>query len=115
MAPGVPPEIEWLRLSQQKEAEGDFRAAVELLRRCVAKKPEVAAFHNRLGVLLAARLKDFGAAVPHLTRAVELQPGNETFRSNFGKIVAAAAAQPSAEKDAGAEGQGLWARLRRLL
>lgn len=74
--------------AQQAEAAGDFPRAIELLRMACEKFPGSAPVHNRLGVLLATRVRDFKGAYAAAMRAVELEPGNATYKSNLMKILA---------------------------
>lgn len=72
------------------ETAGDAVRAVALLRQAVKANPGNAAVWNRLGLLLATRLKDVDGALNAMTRAIELAPSDPTFMNNFGKIAAMA-------------------------
>lgn len=98
-----------------EEESGNHAEAIRLLRLCISDQPNVAGFHNRLGVLLAARLKDYPNAIIHLTKATELQPENPTYRNNLGKIIAAAAASDGDENASAQEAPGgFWSSFRKL-
>jgi hypothetical protein len=72
------------------ESSGDPVRAVALLRQAVQANPQNAAAWNRLGLLLATRIKDVDGALNAMTRAIELSPNDPTFKNNFGKIAAMA-------------------------
>lgn len=72
------------------ESSGDPARAVALLRQAVQANPQNAAAWNRLGLLLATRIKDVDGALNAMTRAIELSPNDPTFKNNFGKIAAMA-------------------------
>ena len=98
-----------------EEESGNHQEAVRLLQRCIEDQPNVAGFHNRLGVLLAARLKDYHTAIVHLTRATELQPDNPTYRNNLGKIIAAAAAEgENSGPSNAAQSGGFWSAIKKI-
>lgn len=108
-------QTELFERAKKEEAAGNHVEAIALLRRCVAEQPYVAGFHNRLGVVLAAREKDYKNAIVHLTKATELQPENPIYRNNLGKIIAAAAAMD--EESAGGQERtrtGLWAAFKKI-
>lgn len=73
--------------AQRAEAKGQYDQAIALLRKAIELKPGAAALHNRLGVMLSARLKDFDAAVVELAKAVELEPQNLAYRNNLLKVI----------------------------
>src|SRR5439155_6880138 len=52
---------------------GDDRAALELIRRAIAARPDIAAFHNNLGNILK-RLRQLPEAIAAYERALELAP-----------------------------------------
>jgi tetratricopeptide (TPR) repeat protein len=72
--------------AQRAEDAGDFLRAIELLRQAIGKNARAAELHNRLGVILAARMGDHTGASSALMRAVELEPHNMVYRSNLGKV-----------------------------
>ena len=76
--------------AQDAEAAGDVDRAIELLREGVRLNPNVAAIHNRLGVLLALQKRDYKEAAEQIQRAIELEPDNLHYKSNLGKIIARA-------------------------
>jgi arylsulfatase A-like enzyme/Tfp pilus assembly protein PilF len=63
----------------------DVAAAIEGLRELVARSPESATFHARLGALLE-KTGDHEGAAAALTRAVELQPEHAEARNNLGHV-----------------------------
>jgi tetratricopeptide (TPR) repeat protein len=67
------------------ESDGDYVRAVELLEEAIAIKPQ-AALYNRLGVVLAMRLKRYDEALTHLRRAIELEPKSVVYMNNFSKV-----------------------------
>jgi tetratricopeptide (TPR) repeat protein len=77
-------------VDQATEAEnrGDYEKAAELLMRAIELAPKAAALHNRLGVLLATRLKRYKDASNYVLRAIELNPKNLAYKNNLGKILA---------------------------
>ncbi len=72
------------------EAVGDAARAVTLLKQAAQANPNNAAVWNRLGLLLATRMKDIDGALDAMTKAIELAPSDPTFKNNFGKIAAMA-------------------------
>ena len=48
--------------------------------------PKAAALYNRLGVVLAIRLKRHDEALVHLRKAIELEPGSIVYMNNFSKV-----------------------------
>jgi predicted Zn-dependent protease len=83
--------------AQTCEEQGDIDRALELLRQGIEQFPSAAAFHNRLGVLLAMKKRDFDAAADAIQRAIELEPENLHYKSNFGKIIQRARQRPRSE------------------
>ncbi len=73
--------------AQDAENRGDFDGALALLRRGIVRYPTAAAFHNRVGVLLAMKKRDFDGAVAAIERAIEIDPDNMHYRSNLGKVM----------------------------
>ncbi len=86
----LPDDVRLFKEAEQAEAKGEFRKAVSLLREAIGKNPDEGALHNRLGVVLATRLKDFTGAMSALFAAVELEPDNANFKHNLAKVLAAA-------------------------
>ena len=62
-----------------------YEPAVQLIRRAIAIAPDVAMFHNNLGVALRA-LGDFALAAECYRRAVELQPAYVEPLANLGAL-----------------------------
>lgn len=89
-AEGVSDDVRLFRQAEAAERAGDFRKAVSLLREAIQKNPNEGALHNRLGVVLATRLKDFTGGMSALFSAAELEPDNATFKHNLAKVLAAA-------------------------
>mgnify|MGYP000352280023 CR=1 FL=1 len=58
-----------------------------MLEQAIIANGEVPALHNRLGVILATRLKEYPRAVRALERAIDLDPDNFSFKNNLGKIL----------------------------
>jgi hypothetical protein len=69
------------------EQDGDYARAAALLREALALSPKAASLHNRLGVLLATRLKLYKEAANHVLTAIELSPSNLGYKNNLGKIL----------------------------
>lgn len=110
-----PNQSEDLRLfheAEETELAGDHHGAVRLLRDAIKVNPDNAHVHNRLGVILATRLKDFSNAMSSLFRAVELEPENQSFRNNLGKVLARAEGKKASEIDIDEllTGQSKWDR-----
>ncbi|MFZ9888690.1 MAG: hypothetical protein ACO3JL_14415, partial [Myxococcota bacterium] len=73
--------------AQSCEAKGDIAGALQMLEQGVSNFPDIAAFHNRLGVLLAIHRREYDRAAASIQRAIELDPENLHYKSNLGKIV----------------------------
>jgi hypothetical protein len=73
--------------SSAAEQEGDYARAAALLREALALSPKAASLHNRLGVLLATRLKLYKEAANHVLTAIDLSPSNLGYKNNLGKIL----------------------------
>ena len=82
------PEIELYQRAHKCEASGDIDGAIELLEQGIAMQPNLAPFHNRLGVILAINKGEYMRAARYVKAAVELEPDNMHYRNNLGKIVA---------------------------
>lgn len=80
-----PEEVHLYERAQAIE-ETDVDTAIELLQEGIALNPSVAAFHNRLGVVLALKKGEFSEAARCVRRAVTLEPDNLHYKSNLGKI-----------------------------
>lgn len=91
----LPEDVRLFKAAEQAEAAGDYRKAVSLLRDAILKNPDEGALRNRLGVILATRLKDFTGAMSELFAAVELDPENANFKHNLAKVLAAAEGKKS--------------------
>ncbi len=74
--------------AQRCEDEGDVDAALDILERGLERFQNAAAFHNRIGVVLALRKRDYQGAVHAIQRAIDIDPDNLHYKSNLGKIVA---------------------------
>ena len=74
--------------AQRYEDTGDVDEALDILEQGVSRYPQAAAFHNRIGVILALRKRDYEAAVQAIQRAIDIDPDNLHYKSNLGKIVA---------------------------
>ena len=68
------------------EGRGEYEEAVRLLEEAIGLAPETASLRNRLGVVLAVRLKRYEEALEQLKRAVELEPHSVVFMNNFSKV-----------------------------
>lgn len=74
--------------AQEAEQRGDYEKALALLEKALSLAPKNAGLHNRIGVLLATRLKRYKEAAQHVLTAIELAPGNLAYKNNLGKILA---------------------------
>lgn len=74
--------------AQRCEDGGDVDAALDILEQGVERFPNAAAFHNRIGVILALRKRDYEGAVHAIQLAIDIDPDNLHYKSNLGKIVA---------------------------
>ena len=72
--------------AQRCEDLGQFDLAANMYRKVIALKPSEPEPYNRLGIVLALRLKDYTGAINALMKAAELAPDNVAYRSNLGKI-----------------------------
>ncbi|MBI5493453.1 MAG: tetratricopeptide repeat protein [Deltaproteobacteria bacterium] len=109
-AKGKAREVELFESAQVAEGRGEFKEAVRLLEQAVEANGEVGALHNRLGVVLATRLKDFDRATEALQRAIELEPDNPTFKNNLGKVLAWAEAARDKDPKRGKKKGGFFSR-----
>lgn len=82
-----PREVILYEEAQVLEQDGEFDGAISLLKQGIDINPNIAAFHNRLGVLLAIRKHRYDEAAGYVKRAMELEPDNMHYRNNYGKIV----------------------------
>ena len=73
--------------AQDLENENDIDGALELLYRGVLLAPHAAAFHNRIGVILAMRKSEFDRAAAEIQKAIALEPDNPHYRNNLGKVM----------------------------
>lgn len=83
---GEQQDVRLLKLAMEKEEAGLYDDAVRLLRRAIEVNPRAAVLYNRLGVVLATRLRDYVAACDALVRACELEPKNHTYMGNLAKV-----------------------------
>lgn len=74
----------------EAENEGDYDEAIRLLEKAIGLSKQ-AAFHNRLGVILAMKKAEFERALELVERAIELAPGNAIYERNLQKILGMAA------------------------
>lgn len=74
--------------AQRLEDDDDIDAALDVLEQGVERFPNEAAFHNRMGVILALKKRDYEGAVSAIQRAIEIAPDNLHYKNNLGKIVA---------------------------
>lgn len=86
--PKAAKETKLLDDAQEAEQRGDYEKAFELLSKALERAPRNAGLHNRIGVLLATRLKRYKEAAEHVLTAIELAPGNLAYKNNLGKILA---------------------------
>ncbi len=82
-----PEYVQLYEQAQDLEDEGDVDGALELLQRGVRMAPNPAAFHNRIGVILAMRKREFDRAAAEIEKAIGLEPDNPHYRSNLGKVM----------------------------
>lgn len=80
------------------EAAGDVNGAANAYRRALKLKPSDPELYNRLGILLALRMKDLVGATAALKKALEFAPTNLAYRSNLGKVVKMAAGEKVADE-----------------
>ncbi|MDP2344934.1 MAG: hypothetical protein Q8O67_28570 [Deltaproteobacteria bacterium] len=73
--------------AQDLEDEGDIDGALELLQKGIRMAPNAAAFHNRIGVILAMRKREFDRAAAEIEKAISLEPDNPHYRNNLGKVM----------------------------
>lgn len=104
-------EVELFEKAQDAEAKGDFKEAVRLLEEAVKAKPDAAGLYNRLGVVLATRLKEFVRATQMLQKAIDLDPDNPTYKNNLGKVLAWE--QAADEREPKKKKRGLFGGLRK--
>ncbi len=100
-----PRELQLFEQASEAEGRGDYERAAKLLREALTIKPDAAALHNRLGVVLAIRLKKHEEALNHLKRAIELEPGSIVYMNNFSKVTGLL--ESMLEKDPKAKKKGL--------
>ena len=82
-----PEYVQLYEQAQDLEDEGDVDGALEVLFRGVRLAPNPAAFHNRIGVILAMRKREFDRAASEIQKAISLEPDNPHYRSNLGKVM----------------------------
>ena len=78
--------------------EGRYEQAAQLFSRAVETEPRAAPIFNRLGVVLATRLRRYDEACVALEQAVALEPDNAVYKNNFAKVAAMANEGLSASK-----------------
>ncbi|MBI1947241.1 MAG: tetratricopeptide repeat protein [Deltaproteobacteria bacterium] len=74
--------------AQALEDDEDIDGALDVLEEGIERFPNEAAFHNRMGVILALKKRDYEGAVAAIQRAIEIAPDNLHYKNNLGKIVA---------------------------
>lgn len=74
--------------AQRLEDDNDIDGALDVLEQGAERFPQEAAFHNRMGVILALKKRDYEGAVSAIQRAIEISPDNLHYKNNLGKIVA---------------------------
>lgn len=110
---GEQQDVRLLKLAMQKEEAGAYDEAVRLLRKAIEVNPHAAVLYNRLGVVLATRLKDYATASQVLFEACELEPTNDTYMANLAKVAERAEiARDEAELKRAGLGKGLFRRRR---
>jgi tetratricopeptide (TPR) repeat protein len=82
-----PEYVQLYEQAQDLEDEGDVDGALELLMKGVRLAPNAAAFHNRIGVILAMRKREFDRAAAEIQKAISLEPDNPHYRNNLGKVM----------------------------
>jgi hypothetical protein len=87
---GRPEYVELYDRAQELEDDGDVDGALDALERGMRLAPNAAAFHNRIGVILAMRKREFDRAAAEIERAISLEPDNAHYRNNLGKVIARA-------------------------
>jgi predicted Zn-dependent protease len=85
-----------LLLVSAKRSQGDIAGARALLEQMAAQRPNLAAIHNELGLLLA-ELGEVGAARRAFSRVVELEPEHPTAWRALGDQLSAAGDIPGAK------------------
>jgi Tfp pilus assembly protein PilF len=85
-----PEYVELYEEAQDLEDRGDIDGALDALERGLPLAPNAAAFHNRIGVILAMRKREFERAAAEIQRAITLEPDNAHYRNNLGKVLARA-------------------------
>jgi Flp pilus assembly protein TadD len=85
-----PEYVELYEHAQELEDDGDVDGALSALERGMRLAPNAAAFHNRIGVILAMRKREFDRAAAEIERAISLEPDNAHYRNNLGKVMARA-------------------------
>jgi hypothetical protein len=93
---GRPEYVELYEQAQELEDDGDIDGALDALQRGMRIAPNAAAFHNRIGVILAMRKREFDRAASEIERAIALEPDNAHYRNNLGKVIARANRRRSA-------------------
>ena len=88
-----PSRPEYVALYEQAQAcedADDIDGAIAVLHKGLRLAPNPAAFHNRIGVLLAMRKRDYEGARDEIQKAIALEPDNAHYRNNLGKVMAKA-------------------------
>ena len=76
--------------AQELEDADDVDGALVVLEKGLHLAPNPAAFHNRIGVVLAMRKRDYQRAKEEIQKAIALEPKNPHYSNNLGKVMAKA-------------------------
>ena len=85
-----PEYVQLYESAQDLEDDDDIDGALAMLEKGLRLAPNAAAFHNRIGVILAMRKRDFERASDEIKKAIALEPDNPHYRNNLGKVMAKA-------------------------
>ncbi|HEY1101341.1 MAG TPA: hypothetical protein VGF99_20555, partial [Myxococcota bacterium] len=85
-----PEYVQLYETAQELEDDDDIDGALEMLEKGLRLAPNAAAFHNRIGVILAMRKRDFERAADEIQKAIALEPDNPHYRNNLGKVMSRA-------------------------
>lgn len=96
--PRMPPEVRAYERAQELERDGQYETAIMLLAGTAMANPNIAAIHNRLGVLVAIHRRDYRAAADHIARAIELEPDCQPYRDNHRKMLEKLEQQPGTQR-----------------
>lgn len=85
-----PEYVQLYEAAQDLEDDDDIDGALAMLERGLRIAPNAAAFHNRIGVILAMRKREYARAADEIEKAISLEPDNPHYRNNLGKVMAKA-------------------------